>query len=541
MVSTLAGSGFDGAQDGLGSAARFRGLSGITIDAAGNLYVADSHNNRIRKVTPAGMVSTVAGILSSAPSGIVTDAKGNLYVAGGFSISKVTPAGEISILAGDKGRGFADGPGRLARFSFPSGITIDAAGNLYVADKENHRIRKVTPAGVVSTFAGSGQEGFFDGPGNVAQFNLPSGITIDVEGNLYVADSRNNRIRKVTPAGMVSTVAGGGKTHSWHDPFDIFSSAPSGIVTDAKGNLYVAGGFNISKVTPAGEISILAGEDIASDSGSAAQFGWLFGITIDAAGNLYVTGASGISKITPKGVLSSLAGGGKTGFADGSGSAAQFDLLRGIAVDAAGNLYVVDRNNHRIRKISPAGAVSTFAGSKIGYANGPGSVARFHYPTAIAIDAAGNLYVADSYNHRIRKITPKGMVSTFAGNGPSFIGTGPSGYVEGGFANGSKSVARFDNPVGIATDTAGNLYVADSGNFRIRKISPKGVVSTLAGSAKSGHVDGVGTAARFGELHAITIDAEGNLYVMAGDVIRKVTPKGVVSTPIISVAAQNNK
>ena len=330
VVSTLAG-GKRGFADGQGSAARFDSPRGIAIDAAGTLYVVDQGNYCIRKMTPDGEVSTLAG--------------------GG--------------LAGGE-RGFADGQGRAARFSSPCGIAIDAAGNLYVADKYNHSIRKVTPDGEVSTLAGGGDEGggCADGEGSVARFEYPSDIAIDAAGNLYVADFYNNRIRKITPKGEVSTLAGGGPT-----------GCDSGTYADGQG--------------------------------SAARFHAPSGITIDAAGNLYVADERNnrIRKVTPKGEVSTVVGDDWRGFADGEGRTARSCVPRGITTDAAGNLYVVDAVNNRIRKVTPDGQVSILAGSgENGFANGESSVARFKYPDSIAIDAAGNLYVTDTQNYRIRKI-----------------------------------------------------------------------------------------------------------------------------------------
>ena len=316
----------------------------------------------------------------------------------------------VSTLAGSE-KGFADGKGSAARFWAPQEIAIDAAGNLYVADWSNSSIRKVTPAGEVSTLAG-GEYGFADGRGSAARFHLPGGIAIDVTDNLYVADMNNNRIRKVTPNGEVTTLAGGER------------------------------GF-------------------ADGQGSAARFYIPAGIAIDAAGSLYVADADNhsIRKVTPKGEVSTLAGSGKKGSTDGQGNAAQFHRPYGIAIDTAGNLYVADKNNHRIRKVTPKGEVSTFAGSEKGFADGQGSAARFNYPTGITIDTTGNLYVTD--NHRIRKVTPRGEVSTFAG------GELVSGIR---FVDGQGSSARFYMPYGIVIGTDGNLYVADTWNHRIRKI-----------------------------------------------------------------------
>jgi DNA-binding beta-propeller fold protein YncE len=332
----------------------------------------------------------------------------------------------------------------------------------------------------VSPLAGSGKAGFADGQGRNAQFYRPSGIAIDAAGNLYVADETNNRIRKVTPQGKVSTLAG--REHTDMHGLFCFSddclfpnfadgkgsnalfSGPVGVAIDKAGNLYVTDGGNhsIRKVTPQGEVSTLAGSErgSADGEGSSAQFDTPYGITIDVAGNLYVADKWNhrIRKITPKGEVSTLAGR-ERGFADGQGSEAQFNEPHGIAIDAAGNLYVMDTMNTSIRKITPQGEVSTFAGSQLhGFADGEGSFARFEFPRGITIDAAGNLYVADAQNNRIRKVTQKGTVSTIAGSG------------ERGFADGEGSSAQFEYPSSIAIDAAGNLYVTDWGSQSIRKI-----------------------------------------------------------------------
>lgn len=331
--------------------------------------------------------------------------------AGLISTSMVTTlAGSVGVV------GSLDGTGAAARFNNPYGITVDSAGNIYVADTNNHTIRKLTPAGVVSTLAGSagGFGGSADGTGVAAQFLRPVGITVDSAGNLYVVDNYIPAIRKITPAGVVTTLAG--------------SAATMGS---------------------------------ADGTGAAAQFWAPSGITVDSAGNLYVVDNFTIRKINPSGVVSTLAGSaGVAGSADGTGVAARFDGNDGITVDSAGNLYVVDTNNQTIRKISPAGVVSTLVGSAgvAGSADGTGAAARFYWPRSIAVDSTGNLYVADYST--IRKITSGGLVTTLAGS---------AGVV--GSADGTGAVARFNSyPQGITVDGSGNLYVADTKNSTIRKI-----------------------------------------------------------------------
>ena len=316
----------------------------------------------------------------------------------------------VTTLAGSGTFGFDDGTGAAAQFNAPTGVATDAAGNVYVADNYNHSIRKITTMGVVSTLAGSSSPGVTDGTGVLARFYYPSGLATDAAGNVYVADTYNNKIRKITPAGVVSTLAG--STYGFAD-----------------------------------------------GTGAAAQFKSPQAVATDASGNVYVadTANNKIRKITPAGVVSTLAGS-TNGYADGTGAAAKLNGPRGVATDATGNLYVADYYNNKIRKISPVGVVSTLAGSTNGYADGTGAAAQLNYPIGVATDAADNVYVGDWGNNKIRKITPAGVVSTLAGS-------------TRGFADGTAAVAQFNNPAGVATDAAGNVYVADVDNYKIRKIT----------------------------------------------------------------------
>lgn len=249
-------------------------------------------------------------------------------------------------------------------------------------------------------------------------------------------------------------------------------------------------------------------------------------LAMDASGNMYTVLFPGliysIQKITPTGIISTLAGGNKTGYIDGAGATAEFSVIGGMGLDAQGNIYATDdRPNQRIRKITPTGIVSTLAGNgNSGYVDGAGSAAEFNQPSDVAVDAQGNIYVADGLNNCIRKITPAGVVSTLAGDGKE------------GFVNGTGTNAEFDEPVAIAVDAQGNIYVASIANNCIRKITPAGVVSTFAGGRAGGFADGTGTAAEFNEPGDIAVDAQGNLYVsdVANKAIRKITPTGVVST-----------
>jgi sugar lactone lactonase YvrE len=302
--STLAGSGSRGSTDGTGANARFIEPTDVAVDATGNVYVADSYNNKIRKITPNGVVTTLAG----------TGAEGS-----------------------------TDGTGTSASFASPSGVAVDSSGNVYVADYYNHKIRKISPSGVVSTLAGSGEYGSTDGIGTDASFAYPRGVAVDASENVYVADTNNNKIRKITRTAVVSTLAGSGREGSTDGTASNATFfLPDGIVVDASGNVYVAGNENHK-----------------------------------------------IRKITPTGVVSTLAGSGSKGSTDGTGAKASFRYPRGVAVDTIGNVYVADWGNHKIRKITPSGVVSTLAGSgRAESTDGSGSDASFYYPSGVEINTS---------------------------------------------------------------------------------------------------------------------------------------------------------
>src|ERR1700690_1270639 len=326
----------------------------------------------------------------------------------------------FQVLAGLAGNaGSTDGTGSAARFNHPYGLAVDSSGNVYVADRANSVIRKITPAGVVTTIAGrAGVPGSVDGNGTAALFNNPSGVAVDATGNVYVADTGNDTIRKITPAGVVSTPVGTPGTSGSTDgtgPAALFNN-PSGVAVDATGNVYVAdtGNDTIRKITPAGVVSTPVGTPGTSGStdgtGPAATFGSPFGVAVDGSGNLYVadTGNNTIRKITSGGVSSTLAGSpGVPGFTDGTGIFALFDSPRGIAVDGAGNVYVADSQNSAIRKVTAAGVVTTIAGAPGIFANatGTGSAAEFDVPFGVAVNSSGAVFVSTVLGYTVEQGT----------------------------------------------------------------------------------------------------------------------------------------
>jgi len=366
----------------------------------------------------------------------------------------------------------------------------------------------------VSTFAGSVSGGSADGSGAAASFRAPAFLAMDAAGNIYVSDLVNNMIRKITPGGNVTTLANASTG----------LNQPAGIAVDPTGNVYVADNQKIRKITPTGVISTLAGSDSgergnADGVGTAARFNNPVGLALDVAGNLYVADMRNymIRKITPGGEVSTFAGNGTRGSANGNGSLASFDEPASIVIDASGNMYITDSGNNSIRKINLAGDVTTLAGSGArGANNGAGTAASFNQPFGITVDASGNVYVADTYNNLIRKINLAGNVSTFAGSGNE------------GADNGAGEIASFLTPYGVTVDTSGNLYVADLGNNLIRKITQSAYTISPALPA------GLSLDGATGTISGIpTVVSAAIIYTVA------TSNSGGSSTATISLAVKN--
>ena len=667
-ITTIAGTGersFSG-DGGPATAARLDGPDGVAVDGAGNLYIADTFNHRIRKVDSTGTITTVAGtgIFGSGgdggpataarlnyPSGVAVDGAGNLYISDqdNHRIRKVDSAGVITTIAGTGERGFSGdgGPATAARLAYPYGVAVDGAGNVYITDSTNDRIRKVDSTGTITTIAGTGERGFSGdgGPAVQAQLSEPSGVAVDGAGNLYIAEFNNHSIRKVDSTGTITTIAG------------TQLNRPRDVAVDWAGNLYISDHNNnrIRKVDYAGTITTIAGTGqygFSGDGGpaTAARLDGPDGVAVDGAGNLYIADTFNhrIRKLTPPGgsgtssmlapanqaaldyllvgkrmlsdllegnyidfispgrylhngvdvgsyiyektdpntgivtmtltddappyayesdpvclifdsrttgrlfycddlenaagswqlvdipadaywVITTVAGTGGHGFSGDGGPAVQAQLSEpsGVAADGAGNFYIADRYNHRIRKVDSTGTITTIAGSGgdgFGGDGGPAVEARIATVFGVAVDGAGNLYIADGGNERIRKVDSTGTITTVAGSGGDGFGGDGGPAVE----------AELRNPWGVAVDGAGNLYITDRGNDRIRKVDSTGTITTIAGTGERGFSGDGGPAvqAQLSEPLGVAVDGAGNLYFAdAGNSrIRKVDSTGTITT-----------
>jgi uncharacterized protein (TIGR03437 family) len=508
--------------------ARVTDARGVAVDAAGNVYYSDSADHRVRRITPAGLIATVAGsgksgfdgdggpadqALLNTPYGVAVDSGGNIYVADlqNSRVRRIGADGRISTFAGG-GVTRVDAAGARAtdaRLAAPRNIGMDAAGNVYISDFTDHRVYKVTTDGRIAPLAGNGTQGNTGdgGPPLAAQLAFPCGVAVDRTGAVYIADSGNHAVRRVS-GGLISTV-----------PITFaaaYVNLPTGLAVDAAGNLYIAStGFDQAvKVTPAGAPSILArgAKDLA----------------VDATGNVYIANGSLIQKVTPDGQSANIAGFAGQFRGDGSpASQAVLNMPGDVALDRLGNTFVLDTLNQRIRKVTPAGLIYTIAGDGVAGYRGDGDTAasaRLSNPQALAADAAGSLYIADTDNHRIRKIGPSGMIGTIAG-------TGVAGDDQEGLPG---AATRVNSPAGVAVDSAGVVYFADTLNHRVRRILPSGVVVNVAGNGRRGFSGdgGAAVSAQLDTPRGLALDSAGNLYIAdsGNHRVRMVTLGGVIST-----------
>ncbi len=560
IVTTIAGTGTQGYNgDGINaSSARLCSPTGVTVDVMGNVYIADKCNGLIRKVNVAGIISTIAGggsvlgdggpatnaILSN-PFAVALDASGNLYIADAVSsrVRKVDTMGIITTIAGTGTAGYSgdSGPGTNAMLQNPSGVVIDVLGNVYIADIGGKRVRKVDTGGIITTFAGNGVAGITGdhGPATAAELYNPSSVSIDNLGNVYITDQTYGYVRKVDTSGTINYFAGGGGliTEGIHaDSAELYQT--SGIVYDGIGNLYVVdkGLFRVRKINVSRIINTVAGNMEDSYLGdnyaaSAAGLQYPCDVATDASGNLYIADQTNnrIRKIDNLGNITTIAGNDTLGFTGDGGLAtsAQIYLPIAVATDVSGNIYFSDHNNQRIRKINSAGIISTIAGTgTIGFSGdgGPATAAMIAYPYQITTDMHGTIYFADEGSNRIRKINSSGIISTIAGCSST------SGF---GGDGGPATLAHLRFPTGVALDRRGNVYIADMINNRIRKIDTFGIINTIAGTSSSGYSgDGIpATSAELYEPMSLKFDSAGNLYIVdyGNNMIRMVDTIGTIN------------
>jgi uncharacterized protein (TIGR03437 family) len=474
--------------------------------------------------------------------GIAVDGKGQVFAAMQQNrVRRIGADGMIYAVAGD-GSGRFSGDGGLASQSginHPHGMAVDSAGNLYFADRNNNRIRKISPQGIITTVAGGGQGALGDGgPALNASLTLPSGVAVDGAGNLYIADTWGNRVRKVTAQGIITTIAGDGQARFNGEEgiaTSLSLSQPHSVAVDSIGNVYVADIANrrVRVITPAGQMRTIAGNGksfFSGDGGPATEalFDQPASVTTDPAGNIYVADTlnNRIRKIDTNGIVQTIAGNGKAEYSGDGGPATEAGLNwpAYVRLDGQGNLYIADMRNQRIRKVSPSGVISTIAGNGQGGAVGDGVAATQAHlvdPVAVAISNRGEIFIADRSN-RIRKIDANGILSTVVGNGVAgFAG-------DGGLA----TSASINRPSDMGFDAAGNLYIVDSVNFRVRRIDLNGVIQTIAGSG-CGCWSGNDVESAITNLldfpTGIGVQPDGNLFVAGTNSVFRVSKTGIFS------------
>jgi len=532
--------------------------TGIAIDGSGNLFIPDRDAHVVRRVSSAGVISTVAGsgvagyrgdsgpattARLNGPMGVAVDASGNIYIAdtGNDTIRKVDAAGNISTFAGTGTRGYQGdgGPAKSAQFNGPEAVAVDPSGAVYIADTFNGRIRRVGADGVITTFAGTGATGVFSGdggPASSAALSLPTDVSTDSAGNVYVADFGNSRVR-IIAGGIINTVAGrtnGAPLIDGEAAVNARLEGPTGVAADRSGNVYfvesglgsgsglAVSDYKLWKVSTNGILSSFAGNgipDFSADGAPASttQLNGVTGVAVSPSGVVYISDTLNhrVRSFTLNGILTTLAGTGQAGFNGEVVLPGQARLNRpgGVAVDGQGNWYVADTANNRVRKVQPGGNLFTIAGNgNASYFGDGGQAAKgsINQPESIALDAQGNIYIADTLDNAIRKVTPSGMITTFAG-------TGAAGYSGD---NGPATQARLRLPKGVAVDAAGNVYVADTGNSQIRRIDASGLITTID------------TGGALLEPRGVAVDRAGNIYIAdtGNHVVRRVSPGALVTT-----------
>jgi uncharacterized protein (TIGR03437 family) len=547
----------------------FPGVMGIAFAANGDLLAADPGSQMVMRVGRDGIIHVIAGngltgfsgedgaatdASLNFPVAVASDTAGNIYIADHFNnrVRKVSPAGIITTVAGNGSRSFS-GDGGLAVNAavVPAAVAVDSSFNLYIMDGLNQRIRKVTPDGIIKTISGTGQAGFSgdNGPAAAAALNLDlwrGSIVLDSAGNIFFSDRLNSCIRRIGTDGIIRTVAGNGQAGYSGDNGPATAATlrdPTGVALGSDQSLYIADTDNnvVRKVSPTGVITTIAGTGAAGFSGDGgpartAVLNAPTNVLLDSAGNILITdnNNSRVRRIAPDGAIVTVVGNGLYRFSpDGAPASTSFLYHpRGIAIDRGGNIFIADTDNHRIRKLSPDGTITTVAGNGLpGFSGdgGPGRNAQINGPIEVALDSVGNLYFNDYNNGRIRKLSASGIITTIAGTGQfdAFSGDG-----------GPATAAALNRPRGVAVAPDDTLYISDDGNNRIRRILSTGVINTVVGSGDRGFAGDGGPAVRASlnldpfDGGGLTFDSAGTLYFSDhnNSRVRRVTRDGTIST-----------
>jgi uncharacterized protein (TIGR03437 family) len=566
-ITTIAGNGQPPvtATDGDGgpaTSARVHAILGA-YDNTGALFILDSasvpgsftENLNVRRIGADGHITTVAKGVGVYPSGMASDGP-NIYLAdlnpAVNRVARLTSTGTFVPITGTKvGNSGDGGPSVQALFNYPSGIAFDSAGNLHVVDGGNNRVRTIrndpptttvaSGQGVISTTAGTGVSAFSDDGASVLKSPIsnPSVITVDPSDNIYVSDNGAGRFRRYRLNGTFQTIAGLSVTDPLGDGGPATQAAfvgASAIFRDAAGNLLVTDGARLRKVTPDGRISTIAGVGVQGNSGEngpavQALLNGPGSVVEDSAGNVYMLDGTALWKITLDGTLTRM---GTAGANQDEGPAAKVDLSGySLAIDAQDNIYIGAQI--AVRKLTPAGVVTRVAGTnafvQVPLASGDARGAYIAGARGLALDANGNLFIGDSFNHRILKVTPAGQFTTVAGafGNPGFSGDG-----------GPAAKALVNRPIGMAFDAWGNFYFADQANSRVRKITPDGLISTVAGSANSVSIPD-GGAATAGQVslsfaNSVATDPAGNVLLIADNRVRKLTGTKLAAGGVLHAA-----
>jgi len=535
IISTVAGTGVCGysGDGGPAAAAQINNdvFSGIAISPQGDIFVSDTNNGAIRRISR-GSVST--WVDPPSPTGLAFDSGGNLYFADArlHSVYRITPLGAIERIAGLEGAaGFNGdgGPAVQARLNLPYGITVDRAGFVYIADAANNRVRRVSPDGGMQTVAGGGQNNSATGTATAASLRFPTAVSVDSQGGFYIAESDAYRVRYVDASRTISVAAGTGDLGLSGDGGPAAAARlrlPIGLALADDGSLLIsdAGSQRVRRVGPSRTISVVAGVDPQSGEGGAAVYARLSlpqAVATDARGNLYVAefGLGAVRVMEPSGSLRLFAGHPDApSFQNGQQArAARLTFPSALAAAESGEIYIADST--RVYRVQTNGVISAIAGQNLAGSTGDGALAidaRLNQPTALAINRQGELFIADASNHRIRRIDSRGIITTYAG-------TGQQGFRGDG---GPSTAALFHSPYGIALGPLGDLFVADNGNHRIRRISPQGVITTVLSGTERGLCE---SGSRFCFPRQIVVSAAGDLFFTADNRVLKFTASGALS------------